>query len=69
MLTISAKQFNQLTPAQQLAALRATVATKRTRNARWERQVHAMQRRQQQRDAMIADTLTFCPEFLDGSPL
>lgn len=66
---LSAKAFNALTPAQQLAALRATVATKRTRNARWEKQMQKMQRRQQQRDAVLADTLAFCPDFLSGEPL
>jgi hypothetical protein len=42
---------------------------KRTSNATFAAQMQAANRRQQQRDQMIAATLAFCPEFLDGEPL
>lgn len=42
---------------------------KRTTNATWERQMQAAKRRQDRLDAMFADILTFCPEFLSGEPL
>lgn len=68
MLTISAQKFNQLSPAAQLDALRDT-STKRKARTSYEREVARIEAHQKRRDAMIADALTFCPNFLDGAPL
>lgn len=66
---ITAQQFNQLSPAQQLAALKRATATQRTRKATVTRELQRMEAQQKRKEAMIASVLAYCPEFFDGTPL